>query len=93
MGRKANTWCRICGAEYFHCYDCDKLHSWRAICDSPIHYQIFCAIHDYQVSQDAQEARVALAHLGVDENAAEEFLPAVRDTVLEILGGTRASLS
>ena len=49
--RSKNHKCIICGVEYQACNKCDKAISWRAICDTPGHYQIYLALHEYNVGR------------------------------------------
>lgn len=77
-----NHTCKICGAQYYACNDCDKLRNWRSMCDTPKHYQIYQVLIMY--SRDLvsrEEAASMLDHLGVTPDTIGNFLP---DKIAEI---------
>ena len=83
--QKANTWCRICGTEYYHCQGCEEKGSWRLICDTPLHYQIYMVIYTYNQDKNKEAARETLKTIGFKESEMESFIPAVRNVLNEIL--------
>lgn len=65
MNKKLNHKCKVCGAQYHACNDCDKnskgVLSWRSLCDTEQHYKIYQIILWYcRGTIDESEAREML---------------------------------
>lgn len=85
MSREPNTWCRVCGAAYFHCTDCERVRSWRTVCDTPAHFQLFLILHEYREAGDASAARTALDHIGFPGADFSVLLPEIQQIINEII--------
>lgn len=76
MQRKPNHTCRICGAAYYACAQCDRQKNWRAYCDTPEHYQVFQVLLMYSRHMiDAVEAASMLNNLGINPDTTNSFTP------------------
>lgn len=86
----STSWCRVCGREYSVCYTCahTKIHTpYRTICDTATHYQVFLLVEQYRKGlADPALAQSMLKNLRISDSEIESFIPAVRDTLLEIKG-------
>ena len=40
--------CIMCDNSYYYCETCNKINSWRTICDTARHYQLYMIIKDYR---------------------------------------------
>ena len=75
MSKKPNHRCRICGTEYYACNDCASRlkaqygeESWRAVADTPVHYQIYVIlVHFVRKEISATEALQQLNHVGIGD--------------------------
>ena len=85
MSKQPNTWCRVCGEKYHLCAHCEKIGSWKTICDTPEHYSIYLVIYDYQNGMSIKEAKNKLLALHVDKDVINGFIPSVKTLLSEIL--------
>lgn len=62
MSKNLNSTCRLCGAEYERCDNCDKLKhvltSWKMISETEEHYKIFCVLRNYNLGKIKKEETV-----------------------------------
>ena len=82
--RTPNHTCLICDTKYYACDDCDSKIGklWRALCCSPLHYQIhFIVIGLRDKTMNENEAKSFLNHLCVSDKDIE-FL---KENIQEIL--------
>lgn len=74
--------CIVCGKEYRGCRTCQdriEYNPWRAVCDTPLHYQVYSVIQQIQGGVITNtEAIEILSHLNVSESMIEDFLPNVK---------------
>lgn len=86
MNGQANHSCKICGVGYYACNDCDKTGNWRAYACSVEHYQLYNVLAFYNKGVATKTETVAcLKSMGITKEAAEKFIPGVRDKVIELL--------
>lgn len=91
MDNKPNRKCRICGAAYHACMDCAArqrarygVEPWRAIAESPLHYQVYSLLIDYtRKAQPVSEIKIELQRLHLTD--VDTYLPENRKLVEEIL--------
>lgn len=91
MDNKPNRKCRICGAAYHACMDCAArqrakygIEPWRAIAESPLHYQVYSLLIDYtRKTQPVSEIKTELQRLHLQD--VDTYLPENRKLVEEIL--------
>lgn len=84
--RKPNHTCKVCGKAYYACNACDQMRSWRAMCDTPEHYQIYQTLILYTRRMiDKFEAASMLDSVGVDLEQLGNFTPSTADLMWEIL--------
>lgn len=86
----ATSWCRICGKEYSPCPHCDPTRSWRMICDTEPHYQVWMIIHDYACGASSKDSakeclRNLFAFKYISKEEIETFVPSVRDILHELM--------
>ncbi len=43
----AESWCRVCGKMYNACPHCDPSKSWRVICDTEPHFQVWVNTYEF----------------------------------------------
>jgi hypothetical protein len=78
--------CIICGAEYP--FKCKRIDTWRAICDTEEHYQIYMMLGDYRKNRvSAADMQAFLNRIGISISDVHVFLPSVANRLSEILGG------
>ena len=81
-----NHICKICGAAYYACNQCDQRHTWRSVCDTPEHYQIYQVLIMFSrdmISRD--EAANMLTTLGVTSESVLAFPPEKIDEIMSII--------
>lgn len=91
MNKKPNHRCRICGVEYYACNDCASqiranygAEPWRAIAESPVHYQIYITLVLFARNElSAVEALQQLNHIGIDD--LDTFLPSYQSLIRKII--------
>ena len=86
----AKSWCRVCGKEYNACPHCDPSKSWRVICDTEAHYQVWMAVYEYQIGARTKEnAKFCLSNIlknkRISLDEVETFIPSVRNLFHEIM--------
>ena len=97
MNKKPNHRCRICGAEYYACNDCASRlkaqyggESWRAVADTPSHYQIYVIlVHFVRKEISAAEALQQLNHIGIGDM--DTFLPNYRSLIQQVIAEAEAA--
>ena len=86
MNKNINHWCKVCGAGYYACNECDRkiyIH-WRAVACTPEHFQAYCTLHEYTGgSIDKNQAKEVLASL-VDTEVMENYPEPTRGLLKEI---------
>lgn len=84
------NWCRVCGKEYPVCHVCANTRTytpWRIICDTNEHYRIWLVVEQYRKGiMSLESAQKQLTDLGCNMNNITDFIPAVRETIMEIIG-------
>lgn len=86
----AESWCRVCGKKYNACPHCDPSKSWRVICDTEPHFQVWVNVSEFNSGiRPKEEARACLNHLlkykRITLDEVDAFIPAVRDTAHAIM--------
>jgi hypothetical protein len=91
-----NHKCNICGCTYYACDDCDSKEYivWRAICCSPLHYQIYHVVNDYNFNVITKEqAYDFLIGLKLTDNDIVVLRDSVKSVINSILHENREELS
>lgn len=84
--------CIVCGNEYdtCACKSDERIGSWKKVCDTDNHYQIYLVINDYCYGNITKtKAKSMLGKL--DVTGWEDFIPSVSKVIGEILGKTVAT--
>ena len=86
----AESWCRVCGKMYNACPHCDPSKSWRVICDTEPHFQVWVNTYEFQIGvRPKEEAKACLNNLlkykRITLDEVETFIPAVRDIFHKIM--------
>lgn len=91
MEKKPNRRCRVCGTWYYACESCaDKqrrtygLEPWRAVAESPVHYQIYMLLISYTRQEETAWA-VKQQMERLDLSDLETFTPQNQELIREIL--------
>ena len=74
-----NTYCDICGKKYYRCLACEKIGSWKLVCDTPEHYQIYLVIQEYQQTHSKEISREKLRNIGFTLDDSREYVASIRD--------------
>ena len=82
-----NHTCIVCGEKYFACDDCDRKFgkSWRAVCCSPLHYQIHMIVvglKDGSLSQE--EVKTFCKHLEITDEIIQSLKPSIQNILLNL---------
>lgn len=87
MSDYINAHCKICGKGYHICASCSEqksFNTWRAVTDTPAHFQIYSALHSYTLSKDTKKAQSQLRQCNL--SGLENFYPEIQSAIREILG-------
>jgi hypothetical protein len=78
--------CKICGKKYEVCAESREKNSWKVLCDTSEHYQIFLLLTDYKAGNISKEyARERLAELGIKKGYKDNFKKNIKEIIDEIL--------
>lgn len=81
-----NAYCRICGEGYHVCNTCKEqktFKAWRSVTDTPGHFLIYSALHQYTISKDKNAAKEELQKC--DLTGLENFKPEIKSVIREIM--------
>lgn len=73
--------CLICGKEYEACVNCSKYGGWRAVADTPEHYQIYSIIQDMRLGASPKELKEQFAQ--ISKEATQSMMPEIRDVLIK----------
>lgn len=75
MNKTINHWCKVCGAGYFACNECDRKDfiTWRAIACTPEHFQAYMTLHEYDGGNIGKEEAKEILETLVDIEAMENY--------------------
>lgn len=79
-----NHTCVVCGEKYYACDDCDRKSgkSWRAVCCSPLHYQIHMIIVGLRNGNlSKEEAKAFCSNIGITP----EIIQSLKQNIQSIL--------
>lgn len=86
MAKRVNHKCIICGQEYYHCNDCDKMQTftpWRRVACSVECYQVYLGWLMYREGElDIEQMQALLLEHGFDK---KRVLPELQGYFDEIL--------
>lgn len=88
---EAISWCRTCGKNYKSCHTCvsnrNKYFSYKLLCCSAIHYQIYQIVCDYLngVITKSKARELLLANPDFNEVEVGSYIDAVKYPLFEIL--------
>lgn len=73
--------CLICGKEYEACVNCSKYGGWRAVTDTPEHYQIYSIIQDMRLGASPKELKEQFAQ--ISKEATQSMMPEIRNVLIK----------
>lgn len=73
--------CLICGKEYEACVNCSKYGGWRAVTDTPEHYQIYSIIQDMRLGVSPIELKEQFDR--IDKKATQSMMPEIKDILVK----------
>lgn len=77
--------CIMCDNPYYYCETCNKINSWRTICDTARHYQLYMIIKDYRDNYiSIDEAKNRMNTIGITIEELNELTLENRDYLLNI---------
>ena len=86
MADKPNRHCPVCGVHYHVCKSCGDRGTWRSICDTPTHYQVYMTTVQYVRKEINKETAMEyLRNIGVSLESADRFTPNTKAIITEIL--------
>lgn len=80
--------CPICGQEFDGCRTCRQhdLASWKTVCDTENHFNIFVILHKYNVLKKTTKEQAKKELLECDVTGYETFPKSVKASIEDILG-------
>lgn len=85
MSNKLNRYCPICNTHYHVCKSCGDRGTWKSVCDTPQHYQVYMTLIQYTRNEiSKKEAKGYLANIGITAEEASVFKPEVQNLIKEI---------
>ena len=85
MANKPNHTCAVCGRQYYACRSCDKRNTWKSVCDTPQHYQVYITVVQYKRGLiDKETARMYFDRISVTREEMSRFVDGVRDVIGEV---------
>lgn len=94
----ATSWCRICGKTYNACPHCDPNNSWRIMCDTEAHFQVWMIVYDYKHGSRSKESakkclKNILSYKYITREEIDGFIPSVKEILYELLDDNDATAS
>lgn len=85
MSKKPNRYCPICNAHYYVCLSCGDRGTWKSMCDTPQHYQVYMTLIQYTRKEISKaEAKGYLENIGIKAEDVATFKPEVQNLIKEI---------
>ena len=79
--------CPVCGNSFDGCYSCEKheLTSWKTICDTENHFNIFIILHKYNVTKKITKEKAKELLLKCNLTGYENFQKNIAESIKNIL--------